>query len=232
MGVRSLVRRAYRSFRPRRTKTGEVGYYRFAQGWDWSSRISLVNHLACVNDYQSYLEIGVRNRDSMFNKIRVPMKICVDPDPAARADFFGTSDEFVASSQQRFDIIVIDGLHTGEQVARDISNALAGLNPGGAVLLHDLNPPTAYHAREIQNVDDTNPDWNGTSWQGFAAHRKSDPDLDMYVVDTDWGVGFVRPGRQKCYDGPIDSYADLESNRAEILQLIPVREFLRRHPRT
>ncbi|MFV0334020.1 MAG: class I SAM-dependent methyltransferase [Tropicimonas sp.] len=230
MDIKTVARRSLRSVLTQRTEAGELGYYRFAYGWDWSSRIALVNHLICLNGYRSYLEIGVRDRDAMFNRISVADKTCVDPDPQAKADFEGTSDAFFAGSKKTFDIIFIDGLHTGEQVARDLTNALAALDEGGAILLHDMNPPTAFHARETYEVEGQFPDWNGTSWQGFAEHRKSNPDLEMYVVDTDWGVGFVRPGRQDCYDGPVGSYADLDAHRQEILQLIPVREFLRRHP--
>jgi hypothetical protein len=49
----------------------------------------------------------------------------------------------------------------------------------------------------------------------------------MRVVDTDWGVGIVHPGRQDPYLGPCDSYDDLARDRTRILNLISVREFLR-----
>ena len=32
----------------------------------------------------------------------------------------------------------------------------------------------------------------------------------MYVIDTDWGCGFIRKGSQTTIDHDIDSYQDLE----------------------
>lgn len=227
---KTLKQRVLRLF-GRKTR-GDCGTYHFAQGREPASRIALVNHLATLYGYDSYLEIGVRNRADMFNRIICSQKTAVDPDPNAKADFVLTSDEYFRQNPDaRFDLIFIDGDHTGAQVARDIDNALAALNPGGAILLHDLNPPTAFHARVNYEADGDFPEWNGTSWEGFAAHRASRKDLEMYVVDTDWGVGFLRPGRQLTYDGPVTGYDALEANRSEILNLISVREFLQRHPR-
>ncbi|MFA3920273.1 hypothetical protein [Ruegeria hyattellae] len=72
--------------------------------------------------------------------------------------------------------------------------------------MHDLNPPTAQHAREVYELNGEFPAWNGTRWQGYAQFRKEEPNLEMCVVDVDWGVGFVRVGRQNCYAGPIESF--------------------------
>ncbi|MFV0359684.1 class I SAM-dependent methyltransferase [Tropicimonas sp.] len=217
-----------------RDQTGIRGFYRFAHGWRFADRAALINHLFVVHGFESYLEIGVRNRSDLYDRINATTKVGVDPDPTAEADHILTSDSYFERSDATFDIIFIDGLHTGEQVARDIANALKALNPGGMILLHDLNPPTALHAREEFEIDGAFPaacpQWNGSSWRGYAMHRKSDPGLEMYVVDVDWGVGFIRPGRQILYAGPAETYSDLESHRKEILRLITVREFLGRHP--
>lgn len=161
----------------------------------------------------------------------MPLKIGVDPDPSANADFVMCSDEYFENFCDRlFDIVFIDGLHEASQVERDILNALYRLEPGGCIVLHDMNPPDAMSAREVYEVEGKFPSWCGTSWQGFARLRATRPDLEMYVVDTDWGCGFVRPGRQRVYSGPRATYDDLDSNRHELLNLISVREFLQRHP--
>ena len=214
-----------------RTIDGECGQFTFAQGRAKVDRIAIVNHLAVIYGFETYLEIGVRNRADMFDQVICARKVGVDPDPNAEADYQLTSDDFFRDhSERRFDLIFIDGDHTGEQVERDIGNALEALNPGGIILLHDLNPPTEFHARVDFEVNGEFPPWNGTSWQGFAAYRQSRSDLEMYVIDTDWGVGFIRAGRQAVYQGPVGSYQDLEANRIELLNLITVRDFLRRHP--
>ncbi|GIL03006.1 MAG: hypothetical protein BroJett030_29050 [Alphaproteobacteria bacterium] len=213
------------------SEKGETGKFWFAQGRRPASRTALINHLARVYDLDSFLEIGVRRKAKNFARIEMRDRVGVDPDPAAEADHVMTSDEYFARHCHRqFDLVFIDGLHTGEQVKRDIENALAHLAPGGFVLTHDMNPPTAFHARETYEVDGTFPPWNGTSWQGYAQLRKSRDDLEMMVVDTDWGVGVIRPGWQQTIDCPIDSYDDLAANRGQILNLVSVAEFLALHP--
>lgn len=213
-----------------RSLRGETGKFRFAQGRQPASRTALINHLARVHGLRSCLEIGVRS-GANYAKLEFADKTGVDPDPAAQADFVMTSDEyFDRHCDRQFDLVFVDGLHTGDQVRRDIENALAHLSPDGFVLAHDLNPPTAFHAREVYEVDGKFPPWNGTSWQGYAQLRRTRDDLEMCVVDTDWGVGVIRRGSQQTIDCPVETYDDLDRNRREILNLISVREFLERHP--
>lgn len=163
----------------------------------------------------------------MFEEIHCERRVSVDPDPAAEADYQLPSDDYFARHDHRFDIVFIDGNHTGDQVERDLENALERLNPGGVILLHDMNPPTRFHGREIYEVAGTFPSWNGTSWKGYAALRRKRSDLTMRVVETDWGVGIVHPGGQKLYSGSCESYDDLARDRRGILNLISVSEFLR-----
>jgi hypothetical protein len=205
---------------------GDQRHYAFAHGRHKSSRIALVNHLIHLNGYQSYLEIGVRDQSDMFESVNSPHSVSVDPDPTANADHSLPSDEFFARNEEKFDIVFIDGNHTGEQVERDILNSLSCLSPNGVILLHDMNPPTMFHARHDYEVSGKHPSWNGTSWKGYAALRKSRSDLSMNVVDTDWGVGIVRRGHQDIISIPCETYTDLSANRKEILNLISVAEFL------
>lgn len=205
---------------------GDIKRYPFAQGTVRASRIAIVNHMIRVNSYRSYLEIGVRRKSAMFEEIHCDHRISVDPDPAAEADYPISSDDYFALHNHRFDIVFIDGNHTGDQVERDLDNALGRLNPGGVILLHDMNPPTRFHGRATYEVAGTYPSWNGTSWKGYAAHRRKRPDLTMRVVNTDWGVGIVHPGSQKLHPGPCNSYDDLARDRKALLNLISVPNFL------
>ena len=205
---------------------GDRRVYQFAHGFHPSSRIALVNHFIRLNGYRSYLEIGVRDRRAMFQNIDTARSTSVDPDPAAKSDHVMPSDAFFAENRERFDIVFIDGNHTGDQVERDILNSLACLAPNGVILLHDMNPPTIFHGRKEYEVSGRYPAWNGTSWKGFAALRLSRADLTMYVVDTDWGVGIVHPGRQDPISCRCEGYTDLAAHRKEILNLISVPKFL------
>ncbi len=72
-----------------------------------------------------------------------------------------------------FDVIFIDGLHLAEQVDRDISNSLKVLKEDGFIVLHDCNPPTEWHAREMYAFYHTpaQGQWNGTTWKAFLKYR-------------------------------------------------------------
>jgi hypothetical protein len=124
-------------------------------------------------------------------------------------------------NKKKFDLIFIDGLHTEEQVLRDIINSLFILNFGGTIVLHDCNPMTEHMQRNIPQ-DDHNGPWTGTAWRAFMHLRMVSPDLAMVVVDCDYGVGLIRRGKQKLYktDEKI-TYALLENDRKRMLNLIP-----------
>ena len=103
---------------------------------------SLINALIEKHNLKSYLEIGTQNRANNFNKIDLPWreKFCVDPDPTAKADFIGTSDEYFKDLDIKWDLVFIDGLHHADQVKRDFENSLKCLNDNGFILIHDVCP--------------------------------------------------------------------------------------------
>lgn len=209
---------------------GEAGFASFAHGRVPVNHLAIINHLSRLKNYERYLEIGVRIREKNLDQVLCKTCVGVDPNPETGADFVMTSDEFFEDvNDSQFDIIFIDGLHTGEQVAKDIANALDVLSPDGTIVLHDLNPPTADIARADPKGGKVS-SWCGTSWQGYVKFRVSNPDLEMYVVNTDWGCGVVRRGKQALYTGPYEMYEDLANNRQDALNLISVDQFLERNP--
>jgi len=197
------------------------------------TRTDILNYLIEKYKYKTYLEIGVRNPTSgNFNNIKIKNKLGVDPNPIIKQNniFVGTSDLFFMKNKSTFDLIFIDGLHLENQVDKDIMNSLNCLNEGGMILLHDCNPPTEMHQRDNYCVDGKYPSWNGTVWKSFAKLRMTRPDLEMYVIDTDWGVGVIRNGSQELFPSEninIDElkYELLENNREELLNLIPVGKY-------
>ena len=197
------------------------------------TRTDILNYLVEKYKYTTYLEIGVRNPTSgNFNNVKIKNKLGVDPNPITNQKniFVGTSDFFFMKNKSTFDLIFIDGLHLENQVDKDIMNSLNCLNEGGMILLHDCNPPTENHQRENYCVDGKYPAWNGTVWKSFAKLRMTRPDLEMCVIDTDWGVGVIRNGSQELF--PSESininelnYELLEKNRTELLNLISVDKY-------
>lgn len=192
-------------------------------------RWDIINHLIDKNNYKSYLEVGVQDYYSNCEKIKAEYKVAIDPAPRNKCDFIGTSDEYFAqlSSDVKFDIVFIDGLHHCDQVDKDIENSLNHLNEGGTIVIHDCNPYT----ESMQVRNDHGGPWTGDVWKSIFKHRFRE-DLNVCVVDTDYGCGIVTKGTQTI---PSLEYSDsnltwdtLQFNRLEMLNLISVENFLNR----
>ena len=111
----------------------------------------------------------------------------VGVDPVRGGTLRLTSDEFFRLSNDRFDLVFIDGLHHAEQVCRDVRHAQLALNPGGVIILHDCNPQSeAQQSREpLEWV------WHGDVWKAFVLFRQ-ELNLDAVVGDFDGGIGLIR----------------------------------------
>lgn len=189
-------------------------------------RTDIINHLIKKHNYRTYLEIGVRDPNGNFNRISIEHKDGVDP--AGNCNYPIPSDEFFAlikgHEDIKYDIIFIDGLHLEEQVDKDIQNSLKHLKGNGTIVMHDCNPPTYQH--QIEKYDGVSA-WNGTVWKSYVKLRLTDPNLKMYVIDTDWGVGVIQKGSQELFPQPeVLDYDFLETNRIELLNLISPEKFL------
>ena len=197
-------------------------------------RYDVVNYFAARRGYRTYLEIGVGSGRCLA-RVCMPEKIGVDPDPKAVETDWRlqkvTSDEFFETNRQTFDLILVDGLHFAEQVLRDVHNGLQVLNRGGAVLMHDCNPPNEWaQRREIDPAERRR--WNGDTWKAMVFLRRNYPGLFTRVLNLDFGVGVVVP---RDYENPpvlngdferADtlfaelSYQDLDSDRNGMLGLV------------
>jgi Methyltransferase domain len=199
-----------------------------------------------------YLEIGV-SRGQAFQRISADVKIAVDPafkltertrelaDAKARAThyFETTSDAFLDNEaafleQHPIDVALIDGLHTYEQVVRDVEKTLRYLRDDGVIFLHDCNPPFALAARRAESWDEFISQqsgplvigiWNGDVWKAIVHLRSTRTDLLVGVLKCDQGVGFVRKGTPESTlsYSPAEieglTYVDLKADRARLLNL-------------
>lgn len=190
-------------------------------GWKGLSRSEIVQRFITHYGYQSYLEIGV-DRGETFNFIRCPLKHGVDPRRNV-ATHSMTSDEFFSTLDRNYDLIFVDGLHEAEQVKRDIKNALEHLSPGGVIVMHDCNPR---NEKEQQMPRGRQKIWTGDVWKAFVHYRRR-PDLAMYVVDTNNGVGIIRRGRQEPLVVDDPTFADFVHNRKAWLKLKTTEKFHR-----
>ena len=189
-------------------------------------RTQIINKLIEKYNYTSYLEIGVNQTHHNFDHIQCIIKCGVDPRvgtnnyTAPHKGYQMTSDVYFQTLAEdiKFDLIFIDGLHTHEQVNKDIQNSLKHLTENGTIVLHDCSPRDKDF--EVRHRC-------GTVWRAFYEARKT-YDIDAYVVNTDHGCGIIRKGGTKLVDTLNSSTLDynfLNSNRVEVLNLISIDDF-------
>ena len=195
-------------------------------------RYDLVNYIINKNGFKDYLEIGVAYGDCI-RRIEAPNKDGVDPVVESTVtcpeiNYKMGSNEFFALpeiSNKKYDVIFIDGLHHSEQVDIDIKNALEHLNDSGFIFLHDCNPPSY----ESQLVPRQAVAWNGDVWKSIVKLRYTTTDLDISVINTDYGVGIITKGKNT----PIDKFTldellqwdTFKNNRKYFLNLLEIDEF-------
>jgi hypothetical protein len=82
-------------------------------------------------------------------------------------------------------------------------------------------------AREDFIIDGIAHGWNGTVWKSIYKLRATRPDLFVCTVDTDWGIGIVKRGKQQCcnFNNSFYEYREFEKNKKEHLNLISIEEF-------
>ena len=197
-------------------------------------RTDIINRYISKYKFEKYLEIGVAD-GFCIERVSAKRKDGVDPgvDPhySHQCDFVShkmTSDEFfqnIEDSNILYDFIFIDGLHHTEQVDKDIANSLKHLSPNGLIMLHDTNPGSY----ESQLVPRTQAIWNGDVWKSVVKLRCSNPDLEIFTVDTDCGCAVLKRGNQKLYDRvPLSAALNWNYfcvNKKELLNLISIEEF-------
>lgn len=195
-------------------------------------RWEVINRIVENRGFKRYLEIGVKDA-LCFNHINCSVKVGMDIKPLVLKDriYRMSSDCFFSSifGREYFEIIFIDGDHREPQVDRDVQNSLKHLMPGGVIVMHDCNPPEEEHANETRKEGQAL--WSGTAYKSYLKLRRNEANLEMFVVDVDWGCGIIQMGEQELIDIPDDyTWEDFDKNRERWLNLISVDEFKRRFP--
>jgi len=218
-------------------------------------RLALIQSLIEKNHYHNYLEIGV-SIGTVFFRVRSKNKIAVDPEfgfnkfkvltRAIRlnnpsnlsANYFEkTSDAFFAENaagtiKGKLDICLVDGMHEYSYALKDIQNALNYLSDNGVIIIHDCNPQKAENACSFNEwkARGFTGEWNGDVWKSIVYLRSLRKDIDVFVADTDFGLGIVTKKNAvnnsilpfKSFE-EIDSlpFSELDKNRAAWLNLKP-----------
>ena len=200
------------NFRGKLTYNFPHNYHR----WD------LIEYLIKKNNYSDYLEIGC-DQDQLFSKIRINNKKGVDP--VSGGNIRKTSDDFFEVNDEMFDIIFIDGLHTYDQVKKDILNSVDCLKENGIILVHDCMPDSL----SKQAVPRYRMIWNGDVWKAITDLRQKE-DLEIFTCEMDQGIGIIKKNKNSSIlnlDKPINNlkFRDYYTNYKEYLRVISLEEF-------
>ena len=190
------------------------------------NRTEVLNTIIETRGYKTYCEVGYGFGDN-FNSINCETKICVDPFTSAEGVIKQTSSLFFDTTSLTFDIIFIDGDHRAPHVFADYYFALKKLNKNGCIVFHDVNPPSAWHTRDISHFYATGGEWCGEAYLGFlkATHANS---RDFFTLGDDFGVGVIDFSKERKYKLlPLpSSYEEFSKNRREYLNLILPNELI------
>ena len=86
-----------------------------------------------------------------------------------------------------FDIVFVDPHHTYECSARDLNAAFALIRDGGAIVVHDCDPPTP----EMASPDFYLGPWCGVTYKAYLDFVLANRQLDYCTVDADFGCGVI-----------------------------------------
>lgn len=155
-----------------------------------NSRHARLNHIATILNASRYLEIGV-SKGITFNNVDIVRKVAVDPvfrfdiseHSSGQREFHEvTSDHYfssIASKDDIFDLIYLDGLHTFEQTFRDFCASLAHAHSRTVWVIDDTIPislaaaePDRQAFRALKSaLKDARPHWMGDVYKVvFAIH--------------------------------------------------------------
>ena len=185
-------------------------------------RLDLIEYLIKKNNYKNYLEIGC-DKNQLFSKVNINNKIGVDP--VSGGNVRKTSDDFFKKNKSSFDIVFIDGLHTYEQVKKDILNSVNCLLDEGIILVHDCMPDSLGK----QAVPRYKMQWNGDVWKAIVDLRQQE-NLEIYTCEIDQGIGVISKKKNTSIlklDKPINKlkFKDYFNNYKEYMRVISLEEF-------
>ncbi|QDK83251.1 class I SAM-dependent methyltransferase [Spirosoma sp. KCTC 42546] len=215
------------------------------------NRLDVIQALMRQKGLKNYLEIGVEN-GHIFFRIKSSFKVAVDPkfifDASRRFGkailnpynltnkyFEKTSDDFFAQDAQQvfagitLQLALVDGMHEYLFALRDVENTLTYMGDDGVIIMHDCNPQTAGAAGRFEDWEVG--EWNGDVWKTIIHLRSQRPDLNIFVLDCDQGLGIVtrRKPESKLDFTPAQiqslTYDDLVKDRKKLINLKPADYF-------
>lgn len=141
-----------------------------------------------------YLEIGIRNGDSL--RLALPETMCIGVDPAPLLNqplhsntriFSLTSNEFFRSQTvediwgvNTFSLAFLDGQHLFEQALLDFAHLEQLASPGSIIMIHDCLPLDAETSERTRSTDF----YSGDVWKLAMCLKNHRPDLRIRTIRT------------------------------------------------
>ena len=217
-----------------------------------------LNSLIKELNYSSFCEIGYHNGETTEAiNLSNDQKVSVDPSPDISTKYINgmsggdprrpgyslryckhdlrlmTSDKFFETNERQFDLFLIDGDHSYEQVYRDIQNSLKFLTPRGVIFCHDAAP---------FNIELTTKNRCGDAYKAILRLRTEKNNLTVYALNeyiTDYGPSdpsgyalifrqYQEPWKEKLNldDKNFNAYEYMINNYRELLTFIKFQKAL------
>lgn len=163
---------------------------------------------------KGYLEVGV-DQGSTFWEVRAEWRVGVDPVigvgfvrlvgcgisllPVESDEYWKYHGDYVRDGvvPLEYDVILIDGLHSYEQVCRDLIGGMGLLKGNGKILLHDVMPAVESEGMPVSEISEKKVDMSGREWCGDVwkvLFNLRDMGLDYYTLGMRFGLTVVSTG--------------------------------------
>jgi len=162
------------------------------------NRRDIISQLFEHQGYNSYLELGLRDFNSVFNHIKCNTKHSVDLNMET-AHYTMSTDDFFQKLELgmldldkdfKWDVIFVDANHLADFVKNDTLNSLRHLNDNGIIFLHDVLPPN-YDAQ----LEDRR---SQTAWKVVPYFLKYHPEIHICsTTEYDGGLGIIKKNHSR-----------------------------------
>lgn len=155
----------------------------------------LVGRALAANGGERYLEVGIK-KGATLNAVDAATIVGVDPHHWIDVSTCRTgmtivplpSDAYFENvrGDERFDVVFVDGLHVFRQAYRDVLNAAAVLERGGAILIDDVVPTSAAAAHPSKAIsralDPSSQAWMGDVYKVVIALDRFHPEIETRII--------------------------------------------------
>jgi hypothetical protein len=169
-------------------------------GW---TKMDLINELAAIHGYRSYLEICTPTTDTLYGDLdrgryslshRLMYRWRDQFDDGMAIDFrsssldSGEGASAIRASGNTYDVILVDPFHEYEASAQDLREACKLIKPTGTIVVHDCNP----EEEALVTPQYRDGSWCGLTYKAYLDMMLESVRLQSCTVDTDHGCAIIR----------------------------------------